>query len=177
MKRLVAILLLFLYLHNFAGYLAAFVLLQSRVRSDIERSITSGLPDDVLTLLVFKSSSLGNDEPAVQWLDDNEFRYEGSMYDVVRIRTSGDSVYFLCVNDVEEERLFAGLDRHVDREMTGKTAALDSVQDAFKDSYRHHFSAPEGLRLLGISIIPLSTRPSILIPETFFHPPRTVTVS
>lgn len=179
MKRIVAILLLLLYLHNFAGYLAAFCLLQSHVRSDIKRTIKSGLPDNTLTLLVFQTSSLGNDESSVQWLEENEFLYRGSMYDVVRARADGDSTYFLCINDVEEERLFAGLDRHVDREMaaSGKAATLDSFQDVFKGSYQHNSSSPDELKLLGVSILPPSAHYNPFIPETIFHPPHTVSVS
>lgn len=179
MRRTVAILLLILYLHNFAGYRAAFYLLQSSVRSDIKQTVKEGLPDNALTLLVFRTSSLENNQASIHWTDENEFSYGGSMYDIVRAGTDGDSTYFFCINDVDEERLFASLDRHVDREMaaSGRTATLESFQDVFKDSYPHRASSPNQLVLLGFSVVSPSAHYPTSIPASIFHPPHTISAS
>jgi hypothetical protein len=46
-----------------------------------------------------------------QRIHQKEFRYKGEMYDVVREIKSGITTVFICVHDVKEARLFAGLKR------------------------------------------------------------------
>ena len=72
----------------------------------------------------------------MQWVDDHEFRRDGKLYDVVRTRISGDTTYFTCINDTQEEKLFADLDNHVQREMgnSGQASKFDSFKDVFRDS-------------------------------------------
>jgi hypothetical protein len=173
-RRFAAIFVILLYLYNFAGYLAAFYVLQYRVRSEMKTTIKAGLPETMLAVLVFRTSSLGNDTPPVQWLEEDEFRYAGGMYDVVRSYTSGDSTYFLCINDVQEERLSANLDSHVNREMnaTGRTKSLDSLQNLFKDSYQKQSGVTSGLVLLGRVLDPTAGSSLAMIPNAPFHPPR-----
>jgi hypothetical protein len=96
------------------------------------------------------------------------------MYDVVRMHTSGDSTYLLCINDVQEEHLFATLDRHVQRELndSGRLSSLDSFKDLFKDSYHDPLDALVRLTLLG-RCTDLAVQDLIFIAvDAPFHPPN-----
>jgi len=59
----------------------------------------------------------GESASALEWIKSFEFRYRGNLYDIVRTGQSGDTTFYYCINDVQEERLFAGLDGHVRRQM------------------------------------------------------------
>lgn len=96
------------------------------------------------------------------------------MYDVVQTRTSGDSTYFMCINDVSEERLFANLDRQVQREMSdsGKFCSLDSFKDLFKDSYHNPLMTRDPLTVVG-RCIDLTSQDIISVTTNApFHPPN-----
>lgn len=137
MRRLVACLFLLLYCYNMAGYLAVFSARQNAIRSEMKKLIKESVPRSELILFAFHTPSLREGTYPLQWLDDHEFRYAGGMYDIVHTTVGSDTTYYLCVNDVQEERLFADLDNHVRREMghPDKQAMLDAFKDVFKDSY------------------------------------------
>jgi len=43
----------------------------------------------------------------IHWEDENEFRWQGEMYDVVSKKMQGDRLVITCISDKEEERLLA----------------------------------------------------------------------
>lgn len=135
MKRVFAYLFLFLYSYNLAGYLVVFSVRQNLVRSEIKRMLKESVPQSDLIPLAFHTQSLEQGKYPLQWIHDREFRYAGGMYDIVRSHTTGDSTYYLCVNDVQEEVLFADLDSHVQREMGSQSGRLDAFKDVFKESF------------------------------------------
>ena len=137
MRRSFALVFLFLYLYNIAGYLAVFSVLQYRIRTEVKKMIKESVPQSELIQFAFYTSSLERGDYHLQWTKENEFRHAGSMYDIVRSHISGDSTYFLCVNDVQEDHLFASLDSHVQRHMgdSGLAGKFDSFKNVFQDSY------------------------------------------
>jgi hypothetical protein len=108
-KKSVAILFLSLYVYNLAGYYVVFKSLQYQVRNEIKLRIKESVPHGELFLIAIKKG----EEESLHWLDDHEFRYRGSMYDIVRQYSRNDTVFYSCVNDTQEEFLFENLDFHV----------------------------------------------------------------
>jgi hypothetical protein len=143
MKRFFALLFLFLYLYNIVGYLAIFSVMQLRIRSEVKKMLKANLPESKLTTFAFCTVGLENDEYPIQWIEDHEFRYDGSLYDIARSYSRGDTTYFVCINDKQEDQLFAHLDNHVQRHMedSGKPSKLDSFKDVFKDSFARSLAA------------------------------------
>ncbi len=135
-KRLVAFLILLLYLYNLAGYLVAFSVLQQRIQREVKLMLKATVPPSELMTFSFHSEQLQRGDYGLVWLKKNEFRYRGGMYDVVSQNVVGDSTQFFCINDVQEERLFENLALHVQRQ-TGDSPDqknLDSFHGAFKHS-------------------------------------------
>lgn len=135
MRRFVVILFLFLYFYNTVGYLALIAVLQYRVRTEVKELLKHSVPDSALITLAFPTHSLRSSD-VLQWLDDHEFRYGKNLYDVVRSFTRGDTTYFVCLNDTQEELLLEHLDDHVQRQMgtSGLADRLDAFKDVFKNS-------------------------------------------
>jgi hypothetical protein len=172
MKRTFAYLFLLLYVYNLAGYLVVFSVRQNLVRSEIKRTIKESVPLSEFIQFVFHTESLGNGMQNLQWIDDHEFRYAGGMYDIVRSHTAGDSTFFLCVNDVQEEVLFADLDSHVQREMGNKSGMLDAFRDVFKNSHTVSHGSGPALTVIAASGLPAPDLYESCTPEISSPPPR-----
>lgn len=107
MKRVYSLILLAILAFNIAGVYIVFKFQQSRIRREIKSQIKSGVSDEELHQFVFSEDELG----AMDWVRRNkEFVYEGKMYDIVYTEKDGGRIHFYCINDEEEEVLFAQLD-------------------------------------------------------------------
>ncbi len=139
MKRLFIFIFLFLYFHNLVGYLAVYTVMKYRIQGEVKEMIKASVPISELASFSFLTADLDREAAAIQWMADDEFRYEGRMYDIVSVHVNGDSTHFNCINDVQEERLFADLGDHVRRQMgdSGNQGRLDAFKDVFKDSHFH----------------------------------------
>ena len=174
MKRFFAILFISLYLYNIVGYLAVFTFLQYRVRSEVKLILKSSFPESNLAHFTFHTRQLQDGLYKIRWIKSNEFMMDGKLYDVVRTFTVGDSTSLHCINDVQEERLFADLNEHVRRQMghSEQPNKLDSFKDVFKDSFSKS--------AIFIAILPILEPVSILAEQHYmsialevpFLPPR-----
>ncbi len=97
------------------GYLASFDIRLAGVRKEIKLRLKAGVPDGERVHFTFSASEAA----ALDWVKpDREFRWKDRYYDVVErsVDRSG-MVHFACIDDVQETRLFAGLDDMVERSM------------------------------------------------------------
>lgn len=150
MKRFVALIFLFLYLYNFAGYLAVFSVLQYRIKKEVKHRLLSALPASQLTHLSFPLQKGDDQKHSIQWIEKDEFRYEGKMYDVVRMVADDDSMHIFCVRDDQEEKLLADLGLHVRRHMNASAehSSLDAFKDIFKESFVPRSAVSSRLKLV-----------------------------
>ncbi len=95
--------------------------------------IKQSVPTHELIVLAFHPDSKEFSE--LEWIDNHEFRYQGQMFDIVRQSTDTDgTVHYHCVNDKQEEILFAHLEEYV-KNNTSNTS------DAAKKNILKLFSA------------------------------------
>ncbi|WP_290799146.1 hypothetical protein [Flavihumibacter sp. UBA7668] len=107
MRTITGIFLLVVFSSNITGLLVVFKLQQLQIRREIKRQIKRGVPQNELHLITIKQGQ----EEQLGWQNEKEFIYEGTFYDVVRKETgaAGATLYY-CINDTQEEALFANLD-------------------------------------------------------------------
>ena len=87
------------------GTFPAFLRRQAEIRSEIKGMLKSGVPDNELHRITFHKVE------DIHWTrPEKEFSLKGHMYDVVKNLSKNGKIEFLCINDVEEEVLFANLD-------------------------------------------------------------------
>lgn len=82
------------------------------VRHEMKQRIKAGVPEEDLVLLKIAKSEEENSD-VFERMHSREFRYNGQMYDVMRLEDKGDTTYYTCIHDVKESKLFERLDSMV----------------------------------------------------------------
>jgi len=109
MRKYISLILLIIILFVSNGYHLYFRYLQNNIKQEVKHEIRKGLSENELTLIVVTSEN----EKQISWIEQNkEFRYNGSMYDVVKSQTKANKTYYYCINDKKEEKLIANYARH-----------------------------------------------------------------
>lgn len=103
--------LIFAVLFNIGGAYVIFETARINIRREVKRKIKAGVPEDQLHTLRFLTSEIENGTAGINWKESREFEFKGCMYDIVHTKYSGDYTIYECVNDVQEEVLFAQLDK------------------------------------------------------------------
>lgn len=98
-------LLVLIVFPTFSGREIILIFRRHQLHRKVERQIKATLPDEELIAFTFSPSETDADTP--EWERDDEFRYKGKMYDVVRSEPAGgDSTRYYCLADEDEDRLF-----------------------------------------------------------------------
>lgn len=114
MKKIITILLLSLFSFHILGVYVSFQVREHYIKKDIKRRIKKGVPEEELAHIIYKPSIKNQFE----WKHKAEFRYNGTMYDIVRTEFVNDSTQiFHCVNDSQETVLFADLEKLLEEEL------------------------------------------------------------
>jgi hypothetical protein len=143
MKKLLVISIAILFLYNTVGYLIVFKSFQYGIKEEIKSRIKNNLADKDIVLVKFPLNPDKEQQKLFNWKEDNEFTYNGNMYDVVRKSIVNDTIYYYCINDTKEKDLFGNLDIQVDQNMASNALANNLVK-LFKlsvdQSYIFNFS-------------------------------------
>lgn len=75
---------------------------KNQVREGISQQIKVGIDKDELILLKFSEEESKN---KLQWKHLKEFKFKNEMYDIVKSRIKGDSIYYWCWKDNEETKI------------------------------------------------------------------------
>jgi hypothetical protein len=121
------LLLSFTLLLNAIGYYPLFKIRQWQVHEEMKTQIRSALTKDQLQCLAFNTENQQNIHWEWDWEGQKEFTYQGKRYDVVRTNTVNKTTYYYCIQDTQEEQLFAQLDEEVEREMEDQKNPLQQT--------------------------------------------------
>lgn len=114
MRRVSAIILILTLCFNSVGYYGLHLVLKNRIRQEIKIKIKQQVPADELVKIEYTS----NNKNDFQWIHSREFRYKGTMYDVVSREHVSENMEILhCVTDHQETQLFKELDNYVQNSM------------------------------------------------------------
>jgi len=106
LKKALIYSILMVVLFNSAGYYLLFELHKYQIKQEMKALIQSN-PSNYT---IVKIDNVEN-EKEFTWIHEKEFRYKGSMYDIVRTVKKGNTTIFICLHDTRESKLFAGLQR------------------------------------------------------------------
>lgn len=165
--------LLSLFLYNLVGFYPAYTWRQHQFRKQAERQRRIQLPDQALVRI--QVARLGRAE--LHWQESHEFRWRGQLYDVVRQHATADSITYFCWHDRGEEKLLAGLQKHV-QELTrpgpdaGK-AAKKLLEHLFKLAFLAQPSPEQEIAFRRVRRpLPLARQlPAISRPAAVVQPP------
>jgi hypothetical protein len=74
------------------------------------QKISAILPSDKLTCIKFLKKDISRSD----WIEKNEFEYNGSMYDVVKKEETSQYYFFYCLDDKNEEILIKNYNKNFD---------------------------------------------------------------
>ncbi len=117
MTRVFAILLLIVLLIPLAGGHLLFKLRQWQIKEQIEERMKQGIPQEDLVLVQIPKAWEENGHPGFQWIEENEFRYNKQMYDIVESEERGDTTYYYCIQDDRETALYKELAKRTKSKM------------------------------------------------------------
>lgn len=102
MNRIISILLLLCFLLPGLSSFSWLHYQRYLIKSKIKWQLLAALPDDDLLLLKFHEKDV---QKQLHWEHSREFEYEWKMYDVVRQKKQGDTLYLWCFEDHQETSL------------------------------------------------------------------------
>lgn len=95
------------------GEYLVFKSVQFSIRRQIKAQIKASIPEEKLVCIAIATAQ---PPKAFRFVEKEEFRYYGKMYDVVKKEERGDSTYYFCIFDEQETALFATLQEDTRRE-------------------------------------------------------------
>ena len=130
---------------SIAGFYPVYVILQLQARQEIKMRIKQGVPESEIHKIVFAVNE------KINWVrKGKEFSFKNQLYDVVRKEYLKDHVIYYCINDKQEEKLFAGLDEMVRKQMADKDSSQGNTAESFSDLFSQIYVAVEPFRFAGM---------------------------
>lgn len=111
---------------------------QAKYQAEIVEIMLNDLSETDLVSFKFNKSDLNSGTINIQWLEDDEFRYQNIMYDVFKKEVNGDCVYLYCVQDEKESELYSYFDKYFKKlinEDSDKEEDLESLCYSFSQLY------------------------------------------
>lgn len=137
MKRLIACLLLFLFLLNILGFYVLLVGIEFRFSEEANRQLDfdNVRTGDLITLKVPLSLPYGVQENFVR--TKGQFQYQGQYYRLVKTRYASDTLTIVCVRDTQIKKVNQALTAYVktfaDSPINGKHPDAKKFQSLAKD--------------------------------------------
>ena len=143
MKKLLSIILLFLFLLNVLGYYGVFVGLQVKTTQQMRQDFDDeNYLHQEITLKVPLTVPYSTDSREFRRVD-GEFEHQGEVYRLVKQRLQSDTLYIVCVKDNTSKRINQALADYVktftDKPVSSKGNSK-SVQNLIKDYISHSIS-------------------------------------
>jgi hypothetical protein len=110
MKKGTSLVLIFSILYSLMGFYLVFNIEKDTIKEEIKEKLINSLPENELSLIKISSGEYSQ----ITWTEEGrEFRYNGNMFDVVKIKIRTDTTYYYCYIDQKENKLFSNLDELV----------------------------------------------------------------
>jgi hypothetical protein len=138
MKKTISILFLFVFVYNMAGFLIVFKVEQYAGKSAMKEYVKNNIANSELEKVVISNAAIASTTSGFRYLDNNEeFYYNGRLYDIARSGSDGVNTVFYCINDKNEERILANIDEHfqrnTDQNLPGKSQSSKLIKGMIKD--------------------------------------------
>lgn len=175
MKKIVTLFLLSIFLFNTVGYFIAFEVVQSEIKNEIDTEIKEKINSPELIAIVINKLQLSE----TKWSEDGkEMYYDDKFYDVVRHTENATSITYYCINDKEEETLFANLEDHINTQIAANTPTKNqkkSVDNVIKLYFSNELSTKFNIiSFTSLQFYPTNLTYKSLFIETDFPPPKFV---
>jgi hypothetical protein len=138
MRKLISILLLTSILFNISGYYFTFLIIRQGYKRDFINHLRHDNYSEAVLVLRITDDEILSEHSSFKWMEDNEFRYQGKMYDVISSEKQGNVSVFHCLNDSKEEALMAKYEglvkHHTDMSLPYKQKSSQLLQQIVKEA-------------------------------------------
>lgn len=124
MKNATVILLLIVFGFNLGGSYVILRMQQHKIRKEIVQQIKNGISESELTCISVTSEN----ESQLIWKDREEFRYKGTMYDIVHIEVSGKTKIYHCISDAQETKLIDKYNKELQKKRKHRNNRTNAVK-------------------------------------------------
>lgn len=114
---------------------------QAKYQAEIVEIMLNDLSETDLVSFKFNKSDLNSGTINIQWLEDDEFRYQNIMYDVFKKEVNGDCVYLYCVQDEKESELYSYFDKYF-KKLINEDSDKEEDLESLCYSFSHLYSKP-----------------------------------
>ncbi len=119
------------------GYYISFKILEYEIKSKIEGGIKSATFECALTEIVIDEDGAKN----IEWIEEGkEMNYKGQFYDIVKMSMVLKQITYYCINDEEEEALFAALNDHIKTNIIDSWSLKNNSSKKIIDQVKFYFS-------------------------------------
>ncbi|MES2837354.1 MAG: hypothetical protein V4667_07515 [Bacteroidota bacterium] len=159
---IISTLLLLAFVFNIVGYDVVFRVTQFQIKKEVKRKLKAGVDKQKLHTIVVPKSWLSQNNKDFKTIHEREFEYKGVMYDVVTKTEKDDLIYFKCISDKEETKLFAQLDEHIKNHVSAFPQTKNKNQKLYKKIAKDYFPPSVKQNLVSFVVI---TKKQILFSE------------
>lgn len=132
MRKLTSILLLTCLSLTFAGYHLVFYIQRAALKSEMKAFLKDQKTHKDVVQISFSAEELKQ----LEWEGDDEFCFEGEMYDVIQKKEDGNRIVVLCIPDKNETALLNEYQKtHRRNTSNSATAQLFSIHFVLPDNY------------------------------------------
>jgi len=112
-RRLIPLFIIVLLMFNISGYYFTALMIQKGYKKQFRKHIRCNANEENTEILVISDAEIQRHDSPFKWMEEDEFRYYGKMYDIVKSEKQGDTNIFYCVNDKNEEKLLARFENYM----------------------------------------------------------------
>jgi hypothetical protein len=106
MKRVTAILMLFVFLFGLIGYYGVFWVLFEKAQLELSERLDENLYDETEAVTIKLPLNLAYPIQATEFERvDGSFEYQGEFYKLVKQKLANDTLYIVCIKDHETKQL------------------------------------------------------------------------
>lgn len=92
---------------NSVGVVIVYQQIKSYHKRSIREQIKQNNFSQVIEILRFSKKDLKEKLVKIDFIEKNEFKFDGKLYDIISFWETDDSVFYKCINDTKEEELEA----------------------------------------------------------------------
>jgi len=175
MKRFPALFLLVVMLYNIAGYYMVVKVMRRQLKEQVKTIRLNNHPFEGLQVVKESKLSLANGKSKLVFVQKDEFKIEGEMYDIISTVEQGNDIWYYCVKDKQEDKLLASLQQLVNENAASKNGKqlLKSLLKDYVAMQIQELNATEQLVQINyfISLIADFTKAYIQVPA---NPPEAI---
>ena len=140
-KEIISVFMLFLIISHGVIQFVIFKIFQAKYKTEIVEIMLFDMSNIEIVSFKFNKNDLQTGKIRIQWIEEDEFRYQKIMYDILSKETCIDYVKFYCIEDEKESLLYSYFDKYF-QELINDDPGKEEDLEGFSNSLSQFYSKP-----------------------------------